>query len=488
MAMLPLYSLIQLQAIEAQHPQLMPIAGEAAARWIAARYHPKNSILLLAGPGNNGGDAYATAHALRRRGFAPIVCDCSEAEQQLPADATTALEEWLRIGGDVLDDIPERTYDLVVDGLFGIGLNRPIRGYIASIIDWVNQLECGVLALDIPSGLNAFTGIKTGPCIQADWTLSFISFKAGLLTGRDADRCGQIFVDDLEIKDGLPTPTGQTLSLPDIQALLPHRSRASHKGLNGSVGIIGGNIGMSGAAIMAGRAALYAGAGRVYVGLLDKTLAYDPQQPELMLRSAIETLKTPHLSCLVVGPGLGEGSAALQALDMAIKSQIPLVLDADALNLMAHFPPLKVAIRQRQHPTLLTPHPTEAARLLHASTETVENDRVAAALELASEWRSHIVLKGSGSVVAFANQHYRINTTGNPGLSSAGQGDVLAGVIGSLLAQGLDAEAALSTGVCVHGAAADQLVSEGMGPIGLTASETLIQIRRVLNGHGISEA
>lgn len=479
--MLPLLNNIELRAIETQNPGLMHAAGEASARWISARFSSKHNILLLAGPGNNGGDAFATATALRRRGFHPWICDCSDTDNPRPKDAEGAVQNWLQLGGEILDEIPEQAFDLVVDGLFGIGLNRAISGYALEVIEWVNQLDCPVLALDVPSGLNGYTGIKTGPCIQADWTVTFISYKDGLLTGRHADYCGQVFLDHLGLE--LPSTSGKTLSLEDVQAYFPSRQRANHKGSSGSVGVIGGNEGMTGAALLAGRAALYSGAGRVYVGLLHASLSCDPTQPELMLQMASKTLSLEHLSCLVVGPGLGDGSAALHALDLALKSSLPLVLDADALNLIAHFPHLKDVVRHRNNPTLLTPHPAEAARLLHTSTAEIENNRVTAALQLAKEWQAAVNLKGSGSVIAFKEGHYYINTTGNPGLASAGQGDVLAGVIGALLAQGLSPEKALITGVCIHGSAADQLVISGVGPVGLTASETSVQIRNILNQH-----
>ncbi len=477
--MLPLLNDIQLRAIETQNPGLMHVAGEASARWISARFSSKHNILLLAGPGNNGGDAFATADALRRRGFHPWVCDCSDNDNPRPRDAEQAAQNWLNLGGEILDEIPDQAFDLVVDGLFGIGLNRAISGYAEEVIEWANQLDCPILALDVPSGLNGYTGIKTGPCIQADWTLTFISYKEGLLTGRNANCCGQVFLDDLGLN--VPETLGKTLTLEDVKPYFPTRQRANHKGSSGSVGIIGGNEGMTGAALLAGRAALYSGAGRVYVGLLHASLSCDPVQPELMLQIASKTLSLEHLSCLVVGPGLGDGSAALHALDLALKSPYPLVLDADALNLIAHFPHLKDTVRHRKGPTLLTPHPAEAARLLHTSTAEIENNRVAAAQQLAKEWQTAVNLKGSGSVIAFKDGHYYINTTGNPGLACAGQGDVLAGIIGALLAQGLNPETALITGVCIHGSAADQLVMSGTGPVGLTASETSLQIRKILN-------
>lgn len=478
--MRPLLTLTQLRDLEQSRPDLMTAAGHAAARWIHARFSRTASIILLAGPGNNGGDAYATALALLDLGHAPMVVDCATDGRSDGCEA--AAEAWDDAGGLTLDEVPDQDADLIVDGLLGLGLNRAPSGYLAEVIAWVNEQGCGILSLDSPSGLDPFTGLAFEPCVQADWTLSFISLKPGLLTGRDADRCGQVFLDTLDLDDVLPEADGHTLALADVQELLPIRQRAGHKGQHGSVGIIGGNGGLIGAALLAGRAALHAGAGRVYVGLLDSQApSIDPQQAELMLRRAIDIFGIDHLSCLAVGPGLGEDNQALQTLDWALKSPLPLLLDADALNLLSRHPALKAVVRQRRQPTLLTPHPGEAGRLLYQSTAEVEKDRVAAALRLASDYKALVVLKGAGSIVAFPDGEFLINTTGNPGMAAAGQGDVLSGVVAALLAQGLSAGDALLAGVCVHGAAADLLVAEDQGPVGLTASETLLAVRRILN-------
>lgn len=479
--MRPLYTLAQLRAIEAGHAGLMSVAGAAAAAWIEQRFPRASAILLLAGPGNNGGDAYATALHLQLLGYAPQVVDCSPPDSQYAADALQARSHWLDAGGEILDELPEHDPHLIVDGLLGIGVNRAPTGFMAQVIRWVNASDCPVLALDCPSGLNAFTGLAFAPCIEADWTLTFIGLKPGLLTGRDAACCGQLFVDDLGLADALPDADGHSLSLHDVLPLLPRRDRASHKGSSGTVGVIGGASGMCGAALLAGRAALYAGAGRVYAGLLDRQLAVDPVQPELMLRAASELFALDQLDALAIGPGLGLDSAALQTLDWALRSPLPLVIDADALTLLGQYSGLQRVIRERSSPVLLTPHPGEAARLLQVDSATIEADRIASACQLARDYGCAVVLKGSGSVIAFADGEYLINTTGNPGMAAAGQGDVLTGLLVSLLGQGMAAGDALLAGVCLHGAAADLLVSEGCGPIGLTASETAQALRRVRN-------
>lgn len=268
--------------------------------------------------------------------------------------------------------------------------------------------------------------------------------------------------------------------------LLPApRPADSHKGLFGSVGIIGGASGMLGAAFLAGTAALKLGAGRVYLGLIDHSMTgapeMDSEQPELMLRPVHELFKLDHLSCLVVGPGLGMSVDAAFWLACALESALPIVLDADALNLIATQPRLAKLLRTRKAATLLTPHAAEAARLLGTDTATIQNDRMTAATDLAQRFNCLVVLKGAGSICMLPDGECFINTSGNPGLSSAGTGDVLSGIIGAFLAQGLSAENALLLAVHLHGAAADALREQQGGQLGMTASEITDAARSLLN-------
>jgi hydroxyethylthiazole kinase-like uncharacterized protein yjeF len=239
---------------------------------------------------------------------------------------------------------------------------------------------------------------------------------------------------------------------------------------------------MVGAALLAGRTALKAGAGRVYVGLLaNDALAVDPVQPELMLRSAREVLELEHLDALAVGPGLSQSSDAQALLARALASAKPLVLDADALNLVSDDAALKRAVLARAAPTLMTPHPAEAARLLGCSTADVQRDRLAAAGKLAASYNAGIVLKGAGSMLAWPDGRWAVNASGNPALATAGTGDVLTGCVAALLAQGCVATLALVAGVYVHGAAADELVARGVGPVGLAAGELADAVRALIN-------
>lgn len=267
-----------------------------------------------------------------------------------------------------------------------------------------------------------------------------------------------------------------------FQPALPARPTDAHKGTSGSVAIIGGDQGMLGAVLLAARAALFSGAGRIYAAMLCKTaLTIDFLHPEIMMRTPESIAKLPQLNALVIGPGLGQSDVALDLLTFWLKKEQLLVLDADALNLIAKYPHLADLVRARQTDTIVTPHVGEAARLMSLSVAAIQKNRVDAAIELAQSLRVICVLKGAGTVIAEKNKHYWINSTGNPGLAVGGTGDVLTGIIASLIAQGLSPVDAAKLAVYVHGAAADVLVGQGVGPIGLTASELLIEVRTLLN-------
>ncbi|MHB1173985.1 MAG: NAD(P)H-hydrate dehydratase [Sulfuriferula sp.] len=276
-----------------------------------------------------------------------------------------------------------------------------------------------------------------------------------------------------------PFPDGGLINK-DILNALPPRAPENHKGDFGNAGILGGAQGMTGAVLLAARAALHLGAGKVYAASLCKTLAIDIMQPEVMLLEPSQLLGVS-LTVLAVGPGLGCSEHAGQLLEAALQSPSILVLDADALNLLAESPNLKKRVYQRTAPALLTPHPGEAARLLDCSIQTIQHDRPAAALQLAEKYRAWVVLKGARSICAAPDQTWRINSTGNPGLSSAGMGDVLTGMLAALLAQHVPPFSALQLAVYLHGAAADNLVLQDIGPVGLTASEIMLEARRLLN-------
>ena len=485
-----LYMTSEIRAIE-QHafaqpspPDLMERAGLAAAE-LARDLIVDHSgrVLVFAGPGNNGGDAFVVARHLKQWWYRVAVVFFGD-PFKLSKDAAKAFEAWRESGGDTHDLVPSgQQWDLVVDGLFGIGLTRELAEKPAELATFINTLRAPVLSIDVPSGLDSDTGQVMGRAVRASHTLTFIGLKPGLFTLDGPDHCGQVHLATLGVDAAASAaPAGALIDPRSINRALPPRRLNTHKGTYGSLGIIGGATGMVGAAWLAGRAALRLGTGRVYVGTIDNAApALDPAQPELMLRSADSILKIEHLDALAVGPGMGQSAVAKGLLKNALRADLPLVLDADALNVLSQEPIMRRAIPRRTAPTVMTPHPAEAARLLGVSVRDVQANRVAASVMLAERLRCEVVLKGVGSVCASPDGRWRINTTGNPGLASAGQGDVLTGMVAALIAQGTRAADALSAAVHLHGAAADALVADGIGPAGLTASEVIDRARSILN-------
>ena len=490
MALLPALAPVcrsnELRAIEAaaRDLPLMSRAGLAAAEVARTMAGERGgAVLVLAGPGNNGGDAFVVARWLRQWFFAPIVFFRGDLTQA-PPDAAAAHRAYLDAGGATVADIPaDWRGTLIVDGLFGIGLTRPMAADYATIVERANASGVPILALDVPSGLDADTGLARGTAIRASATATFIALKPGLLTGPDCDLAGAVSIHGLDVDAS--AAKGRRLDWPALAAALPEvlrrRARNAHKGTFGTLVILGGASGMVGAPLLAGRAALHTGAGKVWIGFVaGDPPPIDATQPELMLRTA-DRVVGAGASALVCGPGLGTDSRAGAILLRAIREDVPLVLDADALNLIAAQRDLAAAVVARKAPTLATPHPAEAARLLGQSVPAVQRDRLAAARAVATLLDASVVLKGAGSVLAHPDGTWDINASGNPGLASAGTGDALAGFAGAFLAQGIDAKAALRLAVCLHGAAADACVAEGVGPVGLAASELAPVARALLN-------
>ncbi|MSP86665.1 MAG: NAD(P)H-hydrate dehydratase [Methylotenera sp.] len=274
-----------------------------------------------------------------------------------------------------------------------------------------------------------------------------------------------------------------------FQPALPPRNIDTHKGVLGSMAIIGGDAGMLGAVLLAARAALLSGAGRVYAAMLAISApTVDLIQPEIMFRSPQELSQLAQLNALVIGPGLGQSNAAMELLEFWLAQAVPMLMDADALNLIAKHAHLATICKKRQAATVITPHAGEAARLLASTIADVQNNRTECALKLAKTLHVTCVLKGVGSICAHHDGAWFINGTGNPGLASGGTGDVLSGIIGGLMAQGLSTLDAAKLGVYVHGAAADALLAQGLGPVGLTASEVALEARNIINQLNASKA
>lgn len=487
-AMHGLHTVSEVRAIEqaalaaAPPGTLMRRAGAAAAT-LARRLLPSGvNVLVIAGPGNNGGDALEAA-ALLAHGGCQVAIHFAGRAESIPADAAAALLRAQASPAVFVQAVHAAHWDLVIDGLFGIGLVRPISGELAALVLAVNALRCPVLSLDVPSGLDADTGAVVGPggvAVYASHTITYIADKPGLHTADGRDHAGLIDLATLDIAAKLYPRPAAALAAPALfAARLAPRRENSHKGSFGDCAILGGAHSMAGAAILAARSAAMAGAGRVYAGFIDTPPAYDPLHPEIMCRRAAELDLAR--ATLVVGPGLGVGDAAHALLGQALASAAPLVLDADGLNLVAADAGLRTALGARTAATVMTPHPLEAARLLGCSAADVQADRLGAARKLAAGFSAMVVLKGAGSVMARPDGFVVINVTGSPALATAGTGDVLAGVCGALLAQHWPPWEALMGAVWLHGAAADLLVEQGVGPVGLVASELPAAIRICLN-------
>ncbi len=438
---------------------LMERAGLAVARLALALAPHAQRIWIACGPGNNGGDGLEATMHLQRWGKAPHVSWAGD-ESKAPADALASLAR-ARQAGVSIGQQPPASWDLAIDALLGIGSSRAPEGRLADWIAAINGGPAPVLAIDVPSGLDADAG--NGPALRASHTLTLLTLKPGLFTAGGRDAAGQVWYDDLGVR--IDQAATALLSGPPPSA---PRLHASHKGSYGDVAVIGGAPGMGGAALLAASAALHGGAGRVFVGLLDAgALAVNPSQPELMLR-AWESLP---LGAMSVACGCGGGEAVRAVLPKVLSTARALVLDADALNAIAADAQLQSQLKARAGrsgwATIITPHPLEAARLLGRSAADIQSDRLAAATELAQRFSCVAVLKGSGSITAAPGELPVINISGNARLATAGTGDVLAGMIAARLALGLPAFAAAQQAVHAHGACADHW------PAGLplTASE-----------------
>ncbi len=360
------------------------------------------------------------ARHLRERGLAVTIV--STGAPSPPGDAADALVALEGCGVVFVDAPPSHAPALIVDGLFGVGLSRPPGTPHAMWIEWANASGAPILALDVPSGLDAGTGVAHAPTIVATATATFIALKPGLLTGDGPDHCGELSVHTLGLDADIRS-TGVRLEWrglqPQLPAILARRVRKTHKGTFGRACIVGGAEGLVGAALLAAHAALRLGAGRVVVGLAARNPPLvDWSSPELMLREA-SAVGTDH-DAWVVGPGLGGGERAQALVEKAVALAQPLVLDADALNAIAADAALFESVARRNAPTIATPHPAEAARLLKCATSDVQADRVGAATRLASALHAHVVLKGAGSIVARPDATFDINASGNPALATAG--------------------------------------------------------------------
>lgn len=498
---LPLYRAEAVRAIERaaavlglDPAALMARAGAAVAALAQRRWPDARRVGVLCGPGNNGGDGYLAALALHRCGIEVQVVAAGE---PATAEARDAARAWRGAGQGVIDleaalagPLPQ--VDLWIDALFGVGLNRAPDAVLAEALHLLQAQGVPVLAVDVPSGLDANAGSAPGAALRADLTLCLVAAKRGLFTAAGRELAGEVRVDAL----GLPAEAfarvpvdafGVTAAA--LHAGLPGRAIDSHKGRHGRVLCLGGDLGMEGALVLCAEAAARAGAGSVLAWTRPGAVAaLQVRRPEVMARALADgatidagALLASGAAAIALGPGLGQGPWGRALFDSVLQAStpeaLPLVLDADALTLLAA---TSAGAPSAGLPgAVLTPHPGEAARLLGWTTAQVQADRFAALDALVARYRCAVVLKGAGTLIGAPGETPRVLRAGNPGMASAGMGDVLTGVIAALRAQGLAAFDAAWLGALAHSAAGDR--AAGGQPRGLLAADLLVALREVLN-------
>jgi NAD(P)H-hydrate epimerase len=469
---------------------LMARAGEAALRALRARWPEARRLAVVCGAGNNGGDGYVLARLARQQGLDPRVLAVAD-PARLRGDALDAATAARDAGVPFADFDPGPIDEaqVLVDALFGTGLDRPLEGPWAGAVDAVRASGRPVLALDLPSGLHADSGRVLGAAVRAAVTVTFVALKPGLFTGEGPAHCGRVLFHDLGVPRAVlagALPAARRLDARALaQAWLAPRARDAHKGCFGHVLVVGGDHGYAGAARLAAEAAARCGAGLVSLGTRPEHVsAAVAARPEVMARGVeggadLEALLA-RATVVALGPGLGRGPWGQGLALAALASGLPLVVDADALGLL---PEGAGAGR------VLTPHPGEAARMLGWTAAAVQADRLAAAAALRARFGGVVVLKGSGTVVDDGDGAPGICDRGNPGMATGGMGDLLTGVIAALLAQGLPPGPAARLGVSLHASAADRAAQEGER--GLLAGDLLAHLRTLANpgaeeaGHGV---
>lgn len=445
--------------------ELMQLAGQS----IYAYVQQFKNILVVTGAGNNAGDGFVIASMAKKQGIEVTVWNLI-AVDNLPVDAKKAALEYIEAGGEIVEEIEQGDYDCIVDAIFGTGLCREILGQFAKAVNWVNNQDITTVAVDIPSGLEADTGNIMGCAINADITVTVICYKIGLVTNNGKDMCGTLYCEDLNVPVQTYQQVNTNIYLLDKNALKIKeltRQHNSHKGLFGSVIIAGGHDGMLGALILSGRAALRSGCGLVeVVSNNEQAVMISVQCPELMTANSIKASRLmPKADVIAVGPGLGLNSQSQQVLQHCIKQKKPMVVDADALTLVANN-------HQFNNDAVLTPHPKEAATLLNTDVKSIQNNRVIAAQSIAKKYSAVTVLKGSGTVISDTNENVYICPFGYAGMATAGMGDVLTGMVVSIMAQGFSCVDAAITAVLWHAIAAENCQKGN----GLIATDVIQQL------------
>jgi NAD(P)H-hydrate epimerase len=461
---------------------LMERAGQAVFAIGMAQYPSSEHWLVCCGSGNNGGDGYIVASLAKSVGMFVTVWQLGDPEK-LTGDARTAYLHWLHHGGQIFDaeneQVPE-TVDVIIDAVLGTGLTGSVRSNVQAVIEKLNAFPAPIVAVDIPSGLCGDTGRAFGHAIRAEHTMSFIGLKQGLVTGEARDYVGELHFAGLGVEDVFDhqnQPTAWAICCGTLESALLPRLSNTHKGSFGKVLLVGGNDGMGGALILCAQATAKCGAGMV------ATLCHQNNVAPLLIAipevmssdwnelSDIES-RLAWCNVLALGPGLGRNSTAQNIYHIVASRDLYKVFDADALHFLALHPNFD------QH-RVITPHSAEAAKLLETTVEVIESDRFASVKQLQAKYGGVAVLKGPGTLVCDGEKTW-VCLAGNPGMASAGMGDVLTGVIVSLLAQGLSLSDAARFGVLIHSKAGDKEANI-RGQRGLLASDVIVQLRQLVN-------
>ena len=464
--------------------ELMQRAANAAFHLIAQRQNDKTNCLVLVGGGNNGGDGLVFARRWLEAGRSVTVISLNK-DNEWHGAAKQAYEDFIKNGGEVLNSMPHELvlskFNLIVDAILGTGVAREIKGTIAAWVDFINNSGITILSLDTPTGLHPDTGEILSHAVQAEFTISFIANKTGFFLNDGPNCVGRLSCDDLGIPqklyENVATPVMRQENGEDQMHYLNSRKRTFHKGDAGYVLVVGGNSGFSGATVLAGLAALRTGAGLVSIAAHpDSVTAIRSAQPELMVHpihaaSEIEPL-FERAAVIIVGPGLGQDTWAQALFEAVLKTDKPLVVDADALNILSKAP-------KHYDNWVLTPHPGEAARMLDKSTKNIQQDRLHNARAIQDKFGGVVVLKGANSLITTKDDVPTVCAEGNPGMATAGMGDVLTGVIASLIAQGIPQLEATKLGVWLHASAGDKAAVNGER--GMIASDVLPELRRLVN-------
>lgn len=453
--------------------ELMQRAGRSVWRALSTRWPGLAAISVFAGSGNNGGDAFVVALSALEQGVPVQLLVQGDLGKQ-SATSKHFRELYERAGGQYEPwQGQDLRGDVIVDGLLGIGLQRGLDADWQKLIESINRHPAARVAIDIPSGLNGLTGNPQPVAVRADLTITFIGRKSGLLLADGPDHCGELLFEDLGVSGRARAGVDPQIEVAETCELPPPRLKNTHKNHYGNLLIVGGDEGMSGAVTLAARAALRSGAGLVNALVHPDCRANLAAFPEIMVRGwdALEA-KLAAASVIVVGPGLGDGDGAARCLEVLARAKQPMIVDASALR--ADF---LDALESEQ--VVITPHPGEAAALLQTRAAAVQGDRFDACTRLADRFDAVAVLKGSGSLVAVRGERCLLNRRGHPGMASAGMGDVLSGVIGALVGQGMAAFAAARAGVLIHALGAERFCRQG-DAIGLIASDVIEAIPGVI--------